>query len=176
MKEFKESFILILVVTLILLISFIIGKGVDFNPEAREACLINPYLMSFYEDQSGNQNHLTLPENINYEYISFDGFDDYLEVGDSDTIIGYYTEDTVFVNSTDIIVGKDYLFMGDTITAYPNYGYSASSTSYMIFSVNVFTVYEVNKIFKELEKRWEEKESIIIKPDSLENQLFKINE
>ena len=164
MKEFKESFILILVVTLILLISFIIGKGVDFNPEAREACLINPYLMSFYEDQSGNQNHLTLPENINYEYISLDGFDDYLS----------FKEDYVEVGSNDIIVGKDYLFMGDTITAYPNYGYSASGIHYMIWSVNVFTVLEVNKICKELEKRWLN-ENMLNKPDSLENQLFKIN-
>jgi len=120
-----------------------------FNPVASES-------FSLYIDKSGNQNHLTLPENVKGEYLRFDGVDDYL--------------------STDIIVGHDYLFMGDTITVYPNFGYSASSINYMIFSVNVFTVYEVNKIFKELEKRWEEKESIIIKPDSLENQLFKINE
>ena len=118
-----------------------------FNPVARES-------FSLYIDQSGNQNHLTLPENVKGEYLRFDGVDDYL--------------------STDIIVGHDYLFMGDTITVYPNFGYSASSINYMIFSVNVFTVYEVNKIFKELEKRWSNK-NMLIKPDSLENQLFKIN-
>ena len=131
MKEFKESFILILVVTLILLISFIIGKGVDFNPEAREACLINPYLMSFYEDQSGNQNHL--------------------------------------------VRGNSYLLSGDTITAiWFDNSYSIETELYIIWTTDIVTLHEVNKICKELEKRWLN-ENMLNKPDSLENQLFKIN-
>jgi len=151
----KGNIIYWIVILLWIFILIIIGirkYNEYFNPVVKEAWLINPYFMV---DQSGNQNHLSLPENVKHEYLRFDGVDDYL--------------------STDIIVGHDYLFMGDTITVYPNFGYSASSINYMIFSVNVFTVYEVNKIFKELEKRWGERESIIIKPDSLENQLFKIN-
>ena len=162
----KGNIIYWIVILLWIFILIIIGirkYNEYFNPVAEEAWLINPY---FLVDRSGNQNHLTSP--IQYkDSIAFDGVDDYLSLKDG------YLE----TNDTMIMMGRDYNFMGDyKIQAYSNRTYSSGNINYFIWTTDILTLLKVIDLCNELEKRWGEKESIVIKPDSLENQLFKINE
>ena len=134
-----------------------------FNPVAKEAWLINPYFMI---DQSGNQNHLSLPENVKHEYLMFDGVDDYLS----------FKDDYLKINDSMIMMGRGYNFMDDyKIQVYSNRTYSSGNINYFIWTTDILTLLKVIDLCNELEKRWDGRESIIIKPDSLENQLFKIN-
>ena len=129
-----------------------------FNPVARES-------FSLYIDQSGNQNHLTLPENVKHEYLRFDGVDDYLSFKD-----GY-----LGTNDTMIMMGRGYNFMDDyKIQVYSNRTYSSDNINYFIWTTDILTLLKVIDLCNELEKRWTN-ENMLVKPDSLENQLFKIN-